>query len=151
MTESHASKSQTMTYLKDYRAPDYRILTTNLQFDLDEERTLVKSLLIVQATDGSGSGGRPLKLDGRDLELLSVSLDGKKLGPGEFTLDAESLTIPGVPGQFTLEIETAISPKNNTALHGLYTSGRNFLPSARPKGFARSPITSTGLTSWPAL
>ncbi len=137
MNDSHAAKSHAVTYLKDYQPPDYRILTANLQFDLGEERTLVKSLLIVQAANGPGSGSRPLKLDGRDLELLSVSLDGRKLGPGEFALDEESLTIPGVPGQFTLEIETAISPKNNTALNGLYTSGRNFFTQCEAEGFRR--------------
>jgi aminopeptidase N len=126
-----------VTYLKDYRPPDYRILTANLQFDLDEERTLVKSLLIFQAAYDPGMENRPLKLDGRDLELLSLSLDGRKLGPGEFTLDEESLTIPGVPGQFTLEVETAISPKRNTALNGLYTSGKNFYTQCEAEGFRR--------------
>jgi aminopeptidase N len=137
MTESHSAKSHTVTYLKDYRPPDHRILTTNLQFDLDEERTLVKSLLIVQATYDPGRESRPLRLDGRDLELLSVSLDGRKLGPGEYMLDEESLTVPGVPGQFTLEVETAISPKNNTALTGLYTSGANFYTQCEAEGFRR--------------
>ena len=137
MTGPHSAHSHAVTFLKNYQPPDYRILTANLQFDLDEERTLVKSLLIIQAANGPGSGSRPLKLDGRDLELLSVSLDGKRLGPGEFTLDEESLTIPGVPGQFTLEIETAISPKNNTALNGLYTSGRNFFTQCEAEGFRR--------------
>ena len=137
MTGAHAATSHRVTYLKDYQPPDYRILTTNLQFDLDAERTLVKSLLIVQAAYDAGREKRPLKLDGRDLELLSVSLDGRKLGPGEFTVDQESLTIPVVPGQFTLEVETAISPKNNTALNGLYTSGRNLCTQCEAEGFRK--------------
>jgi aminopeptidase N len=126
-----------VTYLKDYQPPYYRILTTNLQFDLDEERTIVKSLLIIQANYDASRESRPLKLDGRDLELLSVSLDGRKLGPGEFTVDEESLTIPVVPGQFTLEIETAINPKLNTELSGLYLAGSMFCTQCEAEGFRR--------------
>jgi aminopeptidase N len=137
MTGPHVAKSHAVTYLKDYLPPDHRILTANLQFDLDEERTLVKSLLVVHANYDPDKENRPLKLDGRDLELLSVSIDGRKLGPGEFTQDEDSLTIPAVPGQFTLEVETAISPKNNTALTGLYLSGRNFCTQCEAEGFRR--------------
>jgi aminopeptidase N len=137
MTDSHSAHSHAVTYLKDYLPPDYRILTTNLQFELEEERTLVKSLLIVQATYDPGRESRPLKLDGRDLELLSVALDGRKLGPGEFSVDEESLTIPVVPGQFTLEVETAISPKRNTELSGLYLSGSMFCTQCEAEGFRR--------------
>ena len=32
-------------YLKDYRPPDYLVETVMLEFDLDESRTRVKSLL----------------------------------------------------------------------------------------------------------
>ena len=38
MTDSHSAHSHAVTYLKDYLPPDYRILTTNLQFELEEER-----------------------------------------------------------------------------------------------------------------
>ncbi len=137
MTEAHSPHIHAVTYLKDYQPPDYHILTTNLQFDLDADRTLVKSLLIVQAANNPGRENRPLRLDGKGLELLSVSLDGRKLGPGEFMVDEESLTIPVVPGQFTLEIETAINPKLNTELSGLYRSGSMFCTQCEAEGFRR--------------
>ncbi len=137
MTEAHSPHIHAVTYLKDYQPPDYRILTTNLQFDLDADRTLVKALLIVQSANNPGRENRPLRLDGKGLELLSVLLDGRKLGPGEFMLDDESLTIPVVPGQFTLEIETAINPKLNTELSGLYRSGGMFCTQCEAEGFRR--------------
>jgi aminopeptidase N len=137
MIGSHSAHSHAVTYLKDYQPPDYRILTANLQFDLDEERTIVKSLLIIQANYDASRESRPLRLDGRDLELLSVAVDGRKLGPGEFTQDKESLVIPDLPGQFTLEIETVISPKKNTELSGLYLSGSMFCTQCEAEGFRR--------------
>ncbi len=42
-------------------------------------------------------------LDGDELELESVALDGRTLAAGEYELDAEHLTVAGVPERFTLE------------------------------------------------
>ena len=37
-----------LTYRKDYIAPAYRILTTDLDFTLDEEKTIVKSHMKIE-------------------------------------------------------------------------------------------------------
>jgi aminopeptidase N len=66
-------------YLKDYRPPDYRIETTNLAFELDETRTVVRSTLTVSCNHDRCDGIRPLVLYGRDLVLKSVKLDGQAL------------------------------------------------------------------------
>jgi aminopeptidase N len=55
------------TYLKDYRPPDYRIETVNLQFELDETRTRVGSLMTVVCTHDRCEGIHPLVLNGRTL------------------------------------------------------------------------------------
>jgi len=55
------------TRLKDYRPPDYRVETVNLQFDLDESRTTVKSLLTVVCNHDRCEGFHPFVLQGRDL------------------------------------------------------------------------------------
>ena len=123
------------TRLKDYHPPGYVIDTANLQFDLDDTRTRVASLLIVRRNQVNGAG--PLVLDGRDLKLLSVSLDGRPLDAGEFTVSSESLTIPGVPEQFTLEIVTEINPRDNTSLQGLYRSGPTFFTQCEAEGFRK--------------
>jgi len=137
MNESLSATPHAATYLKDYQPPDYRIHTVNLQFDLDEKRTVVKSLLFMTADYDPAKGARPLVLNGKDLELLSVSLDGNKLAPGEYVVGAESLTLRSVPGQFTLEIETAISPAQNTELSGLYLAGSMFCTQCEAEGFRR--------------
>ena len=49
-------------YLKDYRPPDYRIDTANLQFELDETKTRVKSLFVITSNYDRADGARPLVL-----------------------------------------------------------------------------------------
>ena len=63
----------------------------------------------------------PLTLAGEDLKLVSVAIDGAKLGDNAYRADSDSLTIHDLPdGEFVLEIETEISPSGNKALSGLY-------------------------------
>ena len=137
MLEQQFPEVHAATYLKDYQPPDYRIHTVNLQFELDEKRTIVKALLIMTADYELARGVRPLVLNGKDLELVSVSLDGNKLAPAEYTVGVESLTIPSVPGQFTLELETAINPAQNTELSGLYLAGSMFCTQCEAEGFRK--------------
>lgn len=124
-------------YLKDYTPPDYLVETVNLQFELSETATRVKSLLVLNANYNSAAGQRPLILYGRKLLLKALSLDGRHLSDREYQLDDESLTIPEVPERFILEIETEINPSANTSLTGLYMSGGNFFTQCEPEGFRR--------------
>ncbi len=137
MSTSHPSEIHKTILLKDYRPPDYHIDTVNLQVELDETRTVVKSLLVVTSTHDRSAGIRPLVLDGKDLMLRSVHYDGKKLERGEYTVSEEHLTIPDLPANFTLEIEVEINPSANTALTGLYLSGGGFFTQCEAEGFRR--------------
>jgi aminopeptidase N len=56
---------------------------------------------------------------------------------GEYTVSEENLTIPGLPENFTLEIEVEINPSANTALTGLYLSGGGFFTQCEAEGFRR--------------
>jgi len=124
-------------YLKDYRPPDYRIETTNLAFELDETRTVVRSTLAVSCNHDRCDGIRPLVLNGRDLVLISVKLDGQTLHEQDYKRDAETLTLLPVPESFVLEIETEINPAANTELTGLYLSSGNFITQCEAEGFRR--------------
>ncbi len=123
--------------LEDYRAPDYRIETVTLDFDLDEATTRVTSRLQVVAAHDRSDGIRPLVLDGDELELVSVTLDGRKLSDSDYTLTDTALTIPNPPERFALEIETRIRPAANTRLEGLYISGGIFCTQCEAEGFRR--------------
>ena len=50
-------------YLKDYKAADFRIPTIALEFDLEREKTRVRSRLTVKR---SGDHDRPLVLHGEN-------------------------------------------------------------------------------------
>ena len=124
-------------YLKDYRPPDYRIETANLQFELEETKTRVKSLFVITSNYDRADGVRPLVLDGNSLKLRYAKIDGTVLESGDYAVDEESLTIPHVPEQFTLEIETEVNPRDNTSLSGLYLSGGSYFTQCEAEGFRK--------------
>ncbi len=136
MTKQDTDKPR-IIHLKDYRPPDYRIETVKLHFALDESRTLVKSHLTVVANYDSGGGRRPLVLQGRDLKLLSLKLDGRPLGKKNYKIDTESLTIRPKSDRFVLEIETECAPAANTELMGLYLSAGTLLTQCEAEGFRK--------------
>jgi len=123
--------------LEDYRPADYRIETVDLDFDLRPETTRVKARLAIRAAYDRGGGVRPLVLDGDELELASLAIDGKALGKGDYALDDKSLAIARPPAAFTLDIETAIRPAANTKLTGLYVSSNVFCTQCEAQGFRR--------------
>ncbi|MGH7046431.1 MAG: aminopeptidase N [Stellaceae bacterium] len=123
--------------LADYRPPEFLIDTVDLVFELGDSDTRVKSRLGVRRNP-AGSGGNALELDGDALELVSVALDGERLGANRYRATAEGgLVIDAVPDAFSLEIETRIDPQANSALSGLYMSGGNFCTQCEPEGFRR--------------
>ncbi len=117
--------------LADYQAPDFHIETVELDFALDPQATRVTSRLrIARKKDGA-----PLVLAGEDLKLISIALNGKTLGAGDYTIDGKSLTLAGVPDRFTLETVCEIAPAANLALEGLYQSAGMFCTQCEPEGF----------------
>ncbi|XP_017641854.1 puromycin-sensitive aminopeptidase [Gossypium arboreum] len=123
-------------FLKDYKSPDYYFDTVDLRFSLGEEKTIVASKITVfPRVEGSSA---PLVLDGVDLKLISIKVDGKELKEGDYHLDLRHLTLPSPPqGKFTLEIDTEIQPQNNTSLEGLYKSSGNFCTQCEAEGFRK--------------
>ena len=106
-------------YLKDYRQPPYRILETALTFHLGDDETLVEGRFQVECTSDEVAD-EPLELDGAELELRSIHIDGEEVDPGRLTFGAETLTIADVPAKFELTTTVAIHPEKNTSLEGLY-------------------------------
>ncbi len=124
--------------LKDYRAPEFLIDAVELVFELEDGATRVKSRLGMRRNPAGSEPKAALVLDGEELALVSVALDGLALGPNRYRLPAEGgLVIDDVPDAFALDIETRIDPARNTALSGLYMSGGNFCTQCEPEGFRR--------------
>ncbi|HXC75391.1 MAG TPA: aminopeptidase N [Sphingomicrobium sp.] len=113
---------------EDYRPPDWLVPEIRLEFELDADRTRVRATLEVVR---NGDHDRPLRLDGDELELLSVTADG------EHWMDGPQLVID-LPGErATVATEVAISPTANTKLMGLYASGGMLCTQCEAEGFRR--------------
>ncbi|MFP2506449.1 aminopeptidase N [Buttiauxella gaviniae] len=117
-------------YRHDYRAPDYTITDIDLTFDLDATKTLVTA--ISQITR-QGTAGAPLRLDGEDLTLVSIDVNGAAWE--HYRQEDGALIIESLPEAFTLTIVNEISPATNTALEGLYLSGDALCTQCEAEGF----------------
>lgn len=126
----------TEIFLKDYKMPDYYFEKVDLKFSLGEEKTIVSSKISVfPRVEGSTP---PLVLDGQDMTLVSVHVNGKALKEEDYHLDARHLTIQSPPsGKYDLDIVTEILPQKNTSLEGLYKSSGNFCTQCEAEGFRK--------------
>lgn len=123
-------------YLSDYQPPNYCITHTELTFDLDPTATRVKARLLIERHTDADSAA-PLVLDGEQLKLVSLALDGRPLTEDDYQLDDSVLRIASVPASFCLESEVEIAPSQNTALEGLYQSNGMYCTQCEPEGFRR--------------
>ncbi len=121
------------TLLSDYKAPDFSIESVHLDFDLDPAKTTVTSTLSVRRTGDASDWS----LNGEDIALVSVELDGKSLLRSRYKLTQTHLTLTGLPDAFTVKIVTRCAPKDNTQLMGLYVSGGRFCTQCEAEGFRR--------------
>lgn len=124
-------------HLKDYQVPDYLIDETHLTFELYEDRSLVHAQLVMRRNPAAGAGLPPLHLHGQDLELISLALNDRQLGLGEYEVAEESLTLQPDAASFTLDSTVVIHPESNTALEGLYKSGSMFCTQCEAEGFRK--------------
>jgi aminopeptidase N len=119
--------------LADYRPPAWTVEHVDLAFDLGIDRTEVAATLeLVRQAD------EPVRLDGEGVELLELSLDGRRLGEGEYILSNGVLEVAVDAARCTIATRVAIRPADNTALEGLYLSG------SRDKGFLLTQCEAEG-------
>jgi len=129
---------RTPKLLENYAPPDYLIDAVDLDFVLEPSETRVAAKLKLRPNPKAEAGKKPLVLDGEELTLKSLALNGKRLSPQDYTLEASKLTIASVPDElFTLEIVTLCNPEANTALSGLYRSRGTYCTQCEPEGFRR--------------
>lgn len=123
--------------LEDYRPSDFLIERVELDIALHPTATRVKATLSLKPHP-QGRVDAPLVLDGDEVNLKSVALNGQSLSDGEFEASPQSLTIAQPPRQpFTLTVETEIDPTANTKLMGLYRSSGNYCTQCEAEGFRR--------------
>src|SRR5262245_1412876 len=129
--------SPVTVHLSDYSPPAFLIATVDLDVDIQDEFARVRAKLAVGRNPAAQDARAPLVLDGDEVELESVAIDGRTLAPAEYALDAEHLTIASVPDAFTLDTVVRIEPIKNTKLMGLYASKDGYFTQCEAEGFRR--------------
>ncbi|BCA96961.1 aminopeptidase N [Legionella antarctica] len=122
----------TTIYLKNYQPPSFTVDTVDLSFDLYDDHALVHSKIKLNRQHEGA-----LHLYGDELELISVHLNGSKLGLSAYKLEQGDLIIENCPDAMTLELVTRIRPQDNTKLSGLYRSNHLFCTQCEAEGFRR--------------
>lgn len=127
----------TAIHRADYQPPAFAVETVHLEFELDASATHVRSAMQVRRSGASSD----LVLNGSELGLVAVRMDGRTLSASEYTLepaaDPDTLTIHSVPDRACIEVETQIDPASNTVLEGLYLSSGNYCTQCEAEGFRR--------------
>ncbi|TWC42864.1 aminopeptidase N [Pseudomonas sp. SJZ079] len=131
------SEQPKMIYLKDYQAPDYLIDETHLTFELFEDHSLVHAQLVMRRNPACGNDLPPLVLDGQQLELLALALDGQTLTEADYQLSDSHLSLQPKAASFVIDSSVRIHPESNTALEGLYKSGSMFCTQCEAEGFRK--------------
>lgn len=120
--------------LSEYRPADYAIKHVQLHVDLHATHADVTSVLTIQRTADQPV---PLCLDGVELELRSITMNGQPLDNSQYAIDGEQLRIASVPESFSLQTVSRIYPHKNTSLEGLYRSRQLFCTQCEAEGFRK--------------
>jgi aminopeptidase N len=131
VAEAPSSPTHATIRREDYRPPDWLVPEIRLEFDLGLERTRVRATLSVER---NGDHRRPLKLDGDELSLIRVSLNG---GEANWRMDGPALVLDVSGDRATVETEVEIAPAANTKLMGLYASNGMLCTQCEAEGFRR--------------
>ena len=119
-----------------YRVPPFLLDRIELEFDLDPDSTEVLSVMHLRRNPDAVE--TELRLDGEQLQLLGIELDGRALAPEEYRIDATALSLPAPDAPaFTLRIRNRIRPRENTTLMGLYVSNEALFTQCEAEGMRR--------------
>ena len=121
-------------YRKDYAAPEFAVSTVDLLVDISPGRTEVTATLKMVR---QGSGQCSLCLNGEQLSLQWIELDGERLTEDEYTVGETELVITSVPDRFSLRTCVTISPEENTSLEGFYRSQSAYCTQCEAEGFRK--------------
>ncbi|MFJ1267684.1 DUF3458 domain-containing protein [Legionella lytica] len=126
-----------MPKISDYKVLDFITPSVSLTFDLTKEPVQTKALLVVERNPNSTSEVTDLHLNCENIKLISLTLSGKKLQPGEYELKDHVLTVKNVPQKDPFYIEAISELGQNTDLFGLYKTAGTVLVKAETEGLRR--------------
>lgn len=125
----------TTIYLKDYKPAAFSIPKIDLVVKIFDHKTIVHSRLQVQKVFTTPAN---LELNGENIKLISIRLNGSELKSSDYQLSSDKLVILNViENHFVLDIENEIDPANNSSCEGFYQSGDQFCTQCEPEGFRK--------------
>ena len=120
--------------LADYAPWAYALPTIHLNVQIQVDHVMVTSRMQLDPREP----GAALQLQGVDLQIQSIAIDGQPLAEGTHSYDGSLLTIPAPPDRsFVLETCCRIDPYSNSSLEGLYASGGLLSTQCEAEGFRR--------------
>jgi aminopeptidase N len=130
-------ENEETVFLKDYVESPYLIEKVEMDVRIAPDTSRVRALLTISPRP-STAAGTPLILDGEELKLNSIAIDGLPLALTAYSDSATGLTIAEPPlRRFVLETEVTVEPEKNTRLMGLYRSSGTWCTQCEPEGFRR--------------
>ena len=116
----------------DYRPAACKVISAGLDISIFEDRTFVTTTLELERV-----GDGPFLLDGRELTLHELSIDGRLLDEADWPVTEAGLSFEGLPEKCVIRTRAECHPESNTALEGLYLSGGMYCTQCEPEGFRR--------------
>ena len=128
-------KKTILKKLSNFKPYPFQIPNINIDFNIYEDEVFVKSSMVVKPNLNVRT---KLILKGVEIELLSISINGKELDSREYNLSNQDLVINSPPkSEFELNIKSRIDPFNNSSLEGLYSSSGMLATQCEAEGFRR--------------
>ena len=121
-----------LKHRSDYQPPSCNVIAADLDIRIFDDHTQVTTTLKLERI-----GDAPFILNGRDLTLHELAIDGRLLDEAEWPVCPEGLSLEGLPVQAEIRIVSQCHPETNTALEGLYLSGGMYCTQCEPEGFRR--------------
>ena len=135
LSEANFPTNPKEIFLKDYSPCHYRIHKTDLFFDLYDSYAEVTASLSIERD--SNAATKTLTLTGKNLELQKVCWNGRQLTASEYKVSDSALSLELKEDRGTLQTVVRIYPQKNTALEGLYRSGKMFCTQCEAEGFRK--------------
>jgi aminopeptidase N len=124
-------------FLKDYAPSPYVVDKVELDVRIGPGTARVRALLTISPRPGT-EPGTPLELDGDELKLTSIAIDGLPPSLTAYEVTATTLTILEPPTRtFVVDTEVALEPEKNVKLMGFYRSNGTWCTQCEPEGFRR--------------
>jgi aminopeptidase N len=124
-------------FLHDYQSINFIVERVSLEFDLNDDATCVASTIALKKQPSMLGSTLDCVLNGEDLDLQYVAINGVKLNPDQYAIDDTSLTLFSVPDEFILETRVIIYPHKNKSFMGLYQSRSNYCTQCEAEGFRK--------------